>query len=228
MINDFISLIFPRVCQACGRALHHKEECICTYCFYRLPRTRYHLFPDNPVSRLFWGRIPVVSASSMYLFVKGGKVQQLIHRLKYRGRQDIGTVLGRNYGNELRTVPVFDPISYVVPVPLHPDKQKRRGYNQAEKFADGLGHGLGIPVLPVALSRKHASSTQTRKGRYDRWENIRDSFYVSDPAGLAGAHVLLADDVITTGATLEACARILLELPGTRVSVATIAYAENR
>ena len=223
MLNDFLSLIFPKVCAACGKSLFKSEDCICTYCMYHLPKTNFHLYPDNPVIRLFWGRTNIFSASSLYSFSKGSKVQHLIHQLKYRGKKEIGTSLGRYYGRELKVSPLFSSADIVVPVPLHSKKLKKRGYNQSETFALGLAETMEAENGNNILIRSYASQTQTKKSRFDRWKNVEEIFKVSLPEKIQGKHVLLVDDVVTTGSTLEACANKILEVPGTKVSVATIA-----
>ncbi|TAL60685.1 MAG: ComF family protein [Bacteroidetes bacterium] len=223
MQNDFLSLVFPKICYACGKSLFKKEDCICTYCHYHLPRTNFHLKADNPVHKLFWGRVNIHSASAMYLFNKESKVQHLIHQLKYRGKKEIGISLGRYYGRELKKSLLFSSADMVIPVPLHLKKLKKRGYNQSEVFVQGLAESLKVVNGSDLLIRTYASQTQTQKSRFDRWKNVEEIFKVTAPEKIAGKHILLADDVVTTGSTLEACANKILEVPGTKVSVVTIA-----
>ena len=223
MLNDFLSLIFPKVCYACGKSLFKNEDCICIYCHYHLPKTSFHLNPDNPVVKLFWGRVNIYSASALYFFNKGGRIQHLIHQLKYRGKKEIGVSLGMFYGNELKPSPLFSPVTIIVPVPLHTKKLKARGYNQSEIFAQGLAESLELENCADALIRTHLSQTQTKKSRFDRWKNVEDIFQVTAPEKLEGKHILLVDDVVTTGSTLEACANRILDIPNTKVSIATIA-----
>jgi len=223
MLNDFLSLVFPKVCYACGKSLFKNEDCICIYCHYHLPKTNFHLDPGNPVMKLFWGRINIHAASSLYLFNKGSKIQHLIHQLKYRGKSEIGISIGRYYGRELKAAPLFSPVTIVVPVPLHKTKLRKRGYNQSEVFAQGLAESLEIEDCRDALIRTRESYTQTKKSRYDRWKNVEGIFHITAPGRLTGKHILLVDDVVTTGSTLEACAGKILEIPGTKVSVVTIA-----
>jgi ComF family protein len=203
--------------------LFKSEESICTYCLYHLPRTNFHFRTDNPVSKLFWGRVPVFSAASFYSFSKGGKVQHLIHQLKYRGKKEVGTTLGKRYGNELKASPLFSSVNLVIPVPLHLKKLKKRGYNQSETFAQGLAQTLKVETSAESIQRLYASQTQTKKSRFARWKNVEEVFKVTMPEKLKGKHILLVDDVVTTGSTLEACAARILEVPDTTVSVATIA-----
>lgn len=223
MQNDFLSLVFPKVCYACGKSLFKKEDCICTYCHYHLPRTDFHLKADNPVHKLFWGRINIHAAAAMYLFNKGSKVQRLIHQLKYRGKKEIGISLGKYYGRELKRSPLFATADMVIPVPLHLKKLKKRGYNQSALFAQGIAESLQVENDTEVLIRAKASQTQTKRSRFDRWKNVEEIFQVTEPGKIEGKHILLADDVVTTGATLEACAAKLLEVPGTKISVVTIA-----
>ncbi len=225
LIDDFISLLFPKICAACGNSLWKQEETVCLSCEFHLPRTNFHLALENPVSQLFWGRINLESAAAFLYFNKGNKVQRLIHQLKYKGRKDIGIYLGRQYGQHLKYSPFFQTVQLIVPVPLHPKKLLQRGYNQSEQFAIGLGETMKIPVDPYAISRKKETETQTKKSRFRRWQNVAGVFDVINPGSMEMKHVLLVDDVITTGATLESCIHALSSIHGIRISVATIAAA---
>jgi ComF family protein len=227
MLNDFISLIFPQICVSCGKSLYKSEHSICTYCCYQLPKTNFHTDNENPIAKIFWGRINIHSASAYYSFGKGGKVQHLIHQLKYRGQKNIGHTIGKFYGYDLRKAESFKTVETIIPVPLHPRRQKKRGYNQSEFFAAGLAQTMKADTNFTALNRAYHSETQTRKSRFSRWENVETIFQINDPASLKGRHILLVDDVITTGATLEACAQALLQIPDVKISIATIAYASN-
>jgi len=224
-IDDFISLIYPKICAVCGNSLWRSEVTICQKCDYHLPKTNFHLELDNPVSRVFWGRIKIETASAFLYFNKGNAVQELIHKLKYKGRKDIGILLGSRYGLYLNDSPFFKDISLIIPVPLHMKKFVQRGYNQSEQFGIGLSTAMGIPLLCNELIREKATETQTRKSRFKRWENVSETFVIQNPQKLAGLHVMLVDDVITTGATLEACAQAFTLVPGIRVSIVAIAVA---
>lgn len=225
LAEDLISLFYPRVCLACGNSLFKKEQVLCLSCLYKLPKTGFHLMEDNPVARQFWGKINFESAASYYYFSKGGSVQHLVHQLKYKGYEEIGRYVGRLYGHELLKSPLFNRVSAIVPVPLHPLKLAKRGYNQAECFAEGLAEAMQAELDTRSLVRVRASETQTRKSRFRRWENVKEIFQLTDSAALAGKHVLLVDDVITTGSTLEAAGHVLMQIPGISVSVASIACA---
>jgi len=225
LFNDFISLFYPQVCFACGNSLFSNEEVICTFCRYHLPRTDFHKNKENALAKSFWGRVNLENVSACFYFSKGGKVQHLMHQFKYNGRYEIGQYLGRLYGADLKQEPAYQDIEVVIPVPLHKSKLKKRGYNQSEKFAEGLAQAMEIETDTTTLIRTYASATQTRKSRFSRWENVKEIFMITSPEKVSGRHVLLVDDVITTGATIEACASHLLKIEGTRVSVASLACA---
>jgi ComF family protein len=227
MLNDFISLIFPKVCASCGNSLYKNEHAICTYCMYQLPKTNYHLDDENKIAKLFWGRVPIHSASAFYEFNKGGKVQHLIHQLKYKGNKEVGITIGKIYGYELKQNAQFNTVTTIIPVPLHFKKEKKRGYNQSQLFAEGLASSMNVDCNFKTLFRVLESQTQTRKSRYNRWKNVESIFQLKNADELKGQHILLVDDVITTGATLEACAQTLLQIPDVKVSIATIAFASN-
>lgn len=225
MLADFVALLFPNICAACGKSLYKNEHSICTYCMYYLPKTNYHLDSNNPIAKIFWGRVPIHSAAAFYNFNKGGKVQGLIHQLKYKGEKHVGVTVGRLYGHELNYCDDFNTVNTIIPVPLHPKKQKKRGYNQSDSFAEGLAESMNVTTDFKTLYRASESTSQTKKSRFNRWTNVESVFQLKSSESLEGKHILLVDDVITTGATLEACAQTLLKIPDVKVSVATIAYA---
>jgi ComF family protein len=225
--HDFISLVFPEICSSCGKNLFKNEISLCTHCLYHLPKTNFHLENDNPVAKIFWGRINIEAAASFYTFNKGGKVQHLIHQLKYKGQQHVGTTIGKLYGQELLNTPDFNSIDLIVPVPLHKTKQRKRGYNQSACFAQGLAMAMNRETDSTVLFRSFSSQTQTKKSRFTRWKNVETIFYTKIDERLQYKHILLVDDVITTGATLEACAQALSKIKGVKLSIATIAYAAN-
>jgi ComF family protein len=224
-LEDFSSLIYPNLCICCDESLVKQEKHFCTRCAIDLPRTYYHLASENPVEQIFWGRVKVEKATSFFLFQKGSKYQKLLHHLKYRGNQNVGVELGRMFGVDCNEVNYFGDVDYIVPVPLHPRKQRQRGYNQSEAIAKGLQFTLKREIVTTNLKRRYYTSTQTRKGRFERWENVNNLFVQRNPGQFENKHVLLVDDVVTTGATLEACARAVLESKGAKVSIATLAYA---
>lgn len=224
-LNDFVSLFYPRLCFACNNALLKHEEFLCTECLYKLPVTNFHLNQDNPVANQFIGKIQFNAAASFYYFSKGGKVQHLIHQFKYQGYKKIGLYIGRIYGEQLIKSPLFSDIDYIIPIPLHPRKEIQRGYNQAEWFANGLALSIKAEVDSKSLFRTYASESQTHKTRFSRWENVKEIFSLSNGQHLIGKHVLLVDDVITTGSTLEAAGHVLMEVPNIKISVCSLACA---
>lgn len=225
-LADFVSLLFPQLCPACGESLMAGEHVICTDCRFNLPLTNFHLQPDNIVARQFWGKVNLEAAYGLYYFTKGGKIQNLMHHFKYRGMQQIGILLGNIAGGQLAKNDIFKTVDIIIPVPLHKKRLRQRGYNQSTCFANGLSEKLNAPVDETNLVRTKATETQTHKSRFSRFENMQEVFAVIEPEKLKNKHVLLVDDVVTTGSTLEACAVQLLKIEGLRLSIATIAYAE--
>jgi ComF family protein len=225
-LADLVALVFPQLCPACGESLVAGENIICTNCLFNLPLTNFHLQPDNVVARQFWGKVNIQGAYALYYFTKGGKVQNLLHLFKYKGMRKIGVVLGNIAGGQLAKSDIFNTVDMIIPVPLHKSRLKQRGYNQSACFAEGLAQKLNAGVDETSLLRIKATETQTHKSRFSRFENMQQVFEIVDPEKLKNKHVLLVDDVVTTGSTLEACAALLLEIEGLKLSIAAIAYAE--
>ena len=223
---DFVSLLFPELCVACRESLVANEHLLCTDCRFNLPYTNFHLQADNIVARQFWGKINIEAAFALYYFNKGGKIQNMLHQLKYDGQQQIGNLLGNIAGEQLAKNEIFNAVEYIIPVPLHKKRFRERGYNQSTRFAEGLADKLNAVVEEDNLVRVKSTETQTHKSRFARFENMQEVFVVINPEKLQGKHVLLVDDVITTGSTLEACGEQLLKVDGLKLSIATIAYAE--
>jgi len=223
--DDFISLLFPRLCYGCGDHLLRNESLICTDCFVRIPRTGYHTQPENPVAQLFWGRCLIEKAAAFSYYNKGSRIRRLIHNLKYKSIQELGPEMGKIYGRSLKDSGFTDDIDLIIPVPLHKSKKRVRGFNQSELICEGLSEATGIPVDLISLARVSVSETQTRRSRYDRWTNVEGIFKVTDHERIIGRHILLVDDVITTGSTIESCTNELLKTEGVRVSVVALAYA---
>lgn len=220
--SDFFSLIFPRVCQSCRTPLLKGEQTICTKCIATLPYTRYWEYNDNPVAQKFWGQVDIVAATSLLHFRKGTKIRKLVHLLKYKGNTDVGYKLGLLLGSNIKQNSHFSDVDIVVAVPLHPKKQKKRGYNQSDFIADGVAEALGATPMPNLIRRKQNNETQTRKNRVERYQNVRSIFEVLEPSLAAGKHILIVDDVITTGATVESCAAELLSSTSCKVSIASV------
>lgn len=224
--GSFVSLLFPRCCIVCGRPLAKGEECLCTMCNINLPRTGYHLKEDNPVEKLFWGKIPLERATSFFFYRKGSDFRQILHQLKYAGQKNIGAIMGRYMAAELQESGFFEDIDVIVPVPLHKKKQRLRGYNQSEWIARGIAAVTGIPIDTGAVVRHKNTETQTSKSSLERWENVNGIFELYHVAPLTGKHILIVDDVLTTGATTVECASCLTKIEGVRISVLTLAIAE--
>lgn len=227
ILDSIINLFFPSVCASCGTLLLKGEKTVCTTCRYLLPKTRYELNPDNPLMLNFSGQMPFNAVTAEFFFSKSGHVQALIHGLKYHGAKENGIFLGQEIGKSIKQSPVFQGIDYIIPVPLHPKKQKIRGYNQSMVIAQGIGEETGIPIAGNCLIRKVFTSTQTKKSREERWQNVKDIFAVVNASQLEGKHVLLVDDVLTTGATLMAAGKALYDVKNIKVSVATAACASG-
>lgn len=227
MLQDFLSLIYPRNCVACGNSLFKHEDQVCNYCYSNLPKTNFHKQTRNPVDILFYGRTPLLLASSFYLFQKKGSIQKIMHAIKYKHNKDLAVLVGKWYAEDLREDPIISKADYIIPVPLHSKKFKIRGYNQSEEFARGLSEGLKTDLNISVLKRKEFTETQTKKSKYERWENVEDVFELITPETFKNKHVVLVDDVITTGATIEACCQLLQSIEGIQISVLSIAYADK-
>ena len=225
IIAYLTELLYPRLCVVCGDKLIEKEQWICLHCLHHIPRTNYHLTPNNPVSQIFYGRVQIEYATSFFYFNKGSKYQTLLHNLKYKGMKELGEEIGKHFGIDLQQSPGFSSVDLICPVPLHPQKEKKRGYNQSWWIASGIAKQLNKELSENNLNRVIATETQTRKSRFDRWQNVEGIFELSDPEAFCGKHVLLVDDVVTTGSTLEACAMSILSKTNARVSIATLATA---
>lgn len=224
--HGLIGIIYPDACAVCGRVLYYNERFLCLNCFVDLPKTGYHKDPDNEVAKLFWGRIPVFNATAWMIFNKKSRFKNIIHEIKYNNQQLLGHYLGKLIGNDLLQSP-FVEADCIVPVPLHPYKLKRRGFNQSDLIARGISEILNIPVHSDALVRRENIPSQTSKTRYERWLNVGKSVVANNTDELKYKHILLVDDVITTGATIEACANTLItEVPGISISVAALAFTK--
>lgn len=224
VFRDFASLFYPPYCYVCGKILVKNEKLVCTFCSTHLPYTDFYTYSPNPMEKIFWGRVEVEAATALFYFRKGGSVQSLVHKLKYKGRRDIGSYFGKQLGIIISAHTVLSSVDVIVPIPLHPKRERQRGYNQSELIAEGIASVLQKPVSTNVLYRNVSNATQTKKGLLERWENVREIFSLSDASTLCSKHLLLVDDVVTTGSTLEAAANTLLSIPGVKVSMATLAY----
>lgn len=224
-IHGILELFYPSVCAACGHSLFQWEHLVCTRCRSFLPKTGYEMHEDNPLARLFYGKVRLKAVTACFFFSKEGKVQHLIHELKYKGNSEAGVFLGQELGKSLQDAPLFQGINYLIPVPLHPKRERERGYNQSLLIAQGISEVLPINIGIDFLVRSVNTATQTHKNKEERWLNVKDIFELRHAEQLEGQYVLLIDDVLTTGATLEACAHLLSSVPGITISCATAACA---
>lgn len=225
--DNILSMFYPRLCAGCGDALQHHETILCTHCLLHLPETNLHKEHDNPLKLLFAGRVKVEEVASFLFFKKGDSVQHILHNFKYNGMKEIGSYLGEIYGNQLITQERYRAIDFIVPIPLHPQKKRKRGYNQSEWIAKGLSKGMNLPYLTDVLIRTHFTDTQTKKSRFNRWENVKEVFQTQNEDQIRGKHLLVCDDVLTTGATTEAAVSQLLKIDSVTVSVITLASAQG-
>ncbi|MBN2727871.1 MAG: ComF family protein [Bacteroidales bacterium] len=222
-VKSLFNLFFPDLCAACGQTLVRGEKTICISCINKLSFTDYHKNEDNPVSRVFYGRCTIEQAMAMCLYERDSTIQHLVHLLKYKSRRDVGLLLGNELAKTLLNSPLYNTIDAIIPVPLHRKKERIRGYNQALVIAEGMSETLGKPIIADALVRVEFTETQTKKKRWDRYENVKNMFGVKNEDKIKEKHLLLIDDVITTGATIEACAKHLLNVENVKVSIAGLA-----
>ena len=227
LFSDFTALFFPNLCMACMEDAPVRNDFFCVSCTYKLPRTNFHLHKENSFTDRLWGRIPIETAASMFLLIKGGLAENVIYNIKYKDAKELAQKLGREYGRVLKKSPLYSSVEIIVPVPIHHSKLKTRGYNQSALFANGLAESLEIPVAENALAKVRKSTSQTKKTRLQRLLSVEDEYVVNEPESMLGKHVLLVDDVLTTGATIESCALEIFKLADTKVSLGTIAFKEQ-
>lgn len=226
MIKNLLNLFFPKVCLGCSGYLSDLERYVCTTCRNDLPKTNYHFTNNEAVKNVLYGRVNLQQATAFFHFSKKGIVQQLMHNLKYRGQQDVGVFIGQWLGEELKNLKAYKTIDVVVPVPLHKSKLRKRGYNQVDKFGQEIANALGVEFNTKVLLKTTATKTQVFKDRLKRSSNNEIVFSIQDIKSLKGKHILLVDDIITTGATIEACAKALLTIEDVKISVATMAITD--
>ncbi len=227
MLPAIRQLFYPHICIGCSSDIIDEHQLLCLRCMRALPYTHFANQANNPVEKIFWGRLPVKSAHSEFYFSKESLMQQLIHQLKYKQHLDIGLYLGELMGYSMLQSSRFSGIDILVPLPLYPDKERKRGYNQAAIIATGIATIMNLPISKQNVVRKKVTATQTKKHRIERWENVAESFSVIRPKELEGKEVLLIDDVLTTGATMEACGRVIINAANCTLSMATLAIAEK-
>ena len=227
-ITRFLDFISPRLCVVCGHRLAPTERSVCAVCMFHLPRTDFHLKPlDNQMAQLFWKLTPIQKAAALFYYHPHSETAQIVYRLKYNNRPDIGEDLGRVMAREMERSDFFSDIDILLPVPLSRKRLRQRGYNQSEMLAVGLSDITHLPIVTKALRRKEFHQSQTMLNRWQRQENVADTFELTDDSQLKGHHVLLIDDVCTTGATLIACTDAIKEVEGIRISVLTLGFTKD-
>ena len=224
--NSLLHILFPHVCDGCGSDIVDEESSLCMKCIAEMPETNFHLHANNPVEKIFWGRLPIISATAQYYFVKESLMQRLMHQLKYKGNKELGKQLGRLMGYELQKTNRFNKPDFLVPLPLFASKEKRRGYNQATVLCEGIAEVMNIEIARDVIVRTQHTETQTKKGRIERWQNMEGKFEMMKPGKIQNKNILLVDDVITTGATLEACGHELLKA-SPKLSIVSLCYASR-
>ncbi|MCI6671302.1 MAG: ComF family protein [Prevotella sp.] len=227
-LSRLIDLLAPRICVACNQRLSPTEDTLCGSCQLAIPRTTYHLSPfDNEVARLFWGKFPLEKATSCFLYHPGSPISHLVHQLKYNDRPDIGEAMGKIFAKELLSSGFFDSITALLPVPLAANRQRKRGYNQSEEIARGIQSVTRLPLLRKAVKRKPFKTSQTQQSYWGRMENVENDFCITQPAALENQHILLIDDVITTGATISTLGKEIAAIKGVKISILSLCYSKT-
>lgn len=224
--DSFLHLLFPHVCTGCGNDILNEETMLCMRCVDAMPETNFDIHPNNPVEKLFWGRLPLVGATAQFYFTKESLMQHLMHQFKYKSNKELGLQLGKMMGEQLKKSGRF-AVDALIPLPLFPAKEKRRGYNQATLLCEGMAESMNVPVLYNIIIRPQHTETQTKKGRIERWKNMEGKFILSNGDAISNKHILLVDDVVTTGATFEACGNELLKAENVQLSLASLCVASK-
>jgi ComF family protein len=225
--ESLLHLVFPHICEGCGSDLLDRNNLLCLRCLTSLPETNFHFYSNNPIEKIFWGRIPVTHATAQYYFTKESMIQHLMHQFKYRGNREVGLYLGQLMGAAFAGTNRFSFIDALIPLPLFKSKEHKRGFNQATVLCEGISGVMNKPVWKDVVTRTTHTESQTRKGRTERWQNMEGRFQLMKPEAIEGSHVLLIDDVITTGATLEACGRELFKAENIQLSIATFCFSSH-
>lgn len=225
--DSILHIVFPHTCAGCGSDSVNTESQLCIRCMAGLPVTGFFEHPGNPVEKLFRGRLQIESGAAQYHFTKESLMQRLMHQFKYRGNQELGRQLGRMMGLSMKNSGRFHSIDAMIPLPLFPSKEKKRGFNQSLILCEGIAEIIPVPLITKAVTRPHFTETQTSKGRIERWKNIEGKFTLADSSYIIKKHILLVDDVITTGATLEACGSEILKPGQIKLSVAALCIASH-
>ncbi len=226
-IDGLLSLLFPQTCVVCGGRLAEGEKYLCIECNMKLPRTHDELHLDNYMARMLWGRVEIVHAGAFFFYSKNNNYKHLLHDLKYHNQKGIGICIGRLMASEIEPSGIFEGIDYMVPVPLHYKRYKKRGYNQSEWIAKGISQITNIPIDTTSVIRTVNTSTQTKKNAMERAENMKDVFQCIHPEALANKHILIIDDVFTTGATTASCAQAIQKSTKTKISIYTMSRVQK-
>ncbi|PWH83607.1 amidophosphoribosyltransferase [Algibacter marinivivus] len=225
MLKSIVNLFFPKVCNACHNQLNDNEDTICLDCRHDLPVTNFHFDDSDNIKKVLYGRAKIEHGTALFRFEKKGNVQRLIHNLKYKGHENIGFILGNWLGGELKTIEAYQNIDAIIPVPLHENKLKKRGYNQVAKFGQQIAEALNAEYLDDVLIKISNTKSQTNKKRFARWSSSDELFALKNITKIENKHILVVDDIITTGATLEACISVLSVAENSKISIATMAIA---
>ena len=226
--HRLLDLISPRLCVVCGHRLTVTEEVICARCNFHLPRTGFqHNAYENDMAKLFWGQIPIERATAFFYYEAHAETANILYELKYKDHPEIGEIFGRMFAAEIKSAGFFDEIDGIVPVPLAKKRQRQRGYNQSEEIAQGISEITGLPIYKKVVKRISFKGSQTNKGRWDRQENVERVFDLIDAEAVSNKHLLLIDDVVTTGATCIACAKVLCQPANVRISILSLGFAKS-
>ena len=225
LLSDFLHLIYPHNCEGCGSDTLNQDSFLCAKCLYQLPHTGFIEKADNPLERKLYGRLNVQHAGAGFYFSKDGLLQHLVAQLKYKNNKEMGLYLGKLLGYQLMDCKRFDDVEILIPLPLNRKKENKRGYNQSEIICQGIASVWNRPIVTDAISRVINTDTQTKKNRSDRWENVDGVFEVTNAEKFIGKHIALLDDIITTGASIDACGNKLLKVSGVKLSVISVGYA---
>lgn len=223
--RSVLHMIYPHLCKGCAADLARREQSLCAVCLAALPLTGFEKHAGNPAEKIFFGRIPIISAMSLLYFTQDSLVRSIVHQIKYDDARSLAIFMGRMMGQAMVSGGRFREAELLVPLPLSPGREKQRGYNQSALLAEGMAQVTGLPVAPRALARKSQDGTQTHRSREERWLQMHAQFVCPNPLALEGRSLVLVDDVITTGATLDACAAVLQAIPGVKTSITTLAIA---
>lgn len=225
--HRLLDLISPRLCVVCGHRLSVTEEVVCASCNFHLPRTGFqHNAYENEMAKLFWGQIPIERATAFFYYEAHAETANILYELKYKDHPEIGEIFGRMFAREIKSAGFFDGIDGIIPIPLAKKRQRQRGYNQSQEIAQGISEMIGLPIYNKVVSRKVFQGSQTSKGRWERNENVEKVFELLDAETIRGRHLLLIDDVVTTGATIIACAKELLKAGNVKISVLSLGFAK--